>query len=270
MSRGPADVHEFSVHPQKPREFIAIGIPSFGMVHLFFLARMLNLRIPPNVALRWIYCVGKEVGDARNEIVAKALSSEQATDPPMRCRAIFFVDDDVLCHPDALLKLSADQRPIVSGLYYTKTSVPTPLALHEEGQGVTRSWRPGEIIDVAGHGMGLALIDADVFRRLRDETDLGVDAYGHPCWFKTTRDAGLLRGDGAQVTHNQTEDLYFLARARALGYQPCVDTSPQTFAWHFDTRKMIGYPLAQWEEWHTKGTITWDTDDGAVVWGNVA
>lgn len=267
MSRGPADVHDISVHSAKPREFLAIGIPSFGMVHLFFMARVLNLRLPMNVTVTWIYVVGKEVGDARNEIVAKALARET---PELKCRAIFFIDDDVLINQDCLLKLWAHQRPIVSGLYFAKTSVPQPLALHDDGAGVARSWVPGETIDVAGHGMGCTLIDADVFRRVRDENALGVDAAGYPLWFKTTRDVGIVKGDGTEITRNQTEDMYFLDHARRLGYQPAVDTSPQTFAWHLDTKRLIGYPLKQWQEWQTTGRITWETDGDPVVWENVA
>jgi hypothetical protein len=259
-----------SVHATKPREFIAIGIPTFGMVHAFFMARVMNIRMPMNTVIRWIYCVGKEVGDARNEIVAKALASETASDPPMRCKAVFFLDDDVLVHPDVLLKLLSHQRPIVSGLYYTKTSVPTPLALHDEGEGTARAWRPGELLEVAGHGMGCTLIDAEVFRRVRDCIDLGVDAHGYPRWFRTTRDQGLLRPDGESVTYNQTEDMHFLQEARAIGYQPAVDTSAQTFAWHLDTRRGIFYPQQQFAEWHQHGTITWQTDDGPVVWRHVA
>lgn len=268
--RGPADTHDLTVHPAKPREFIAIGIPSFGMVHLLFMTRVLNLRLPMNTIIRWVYVLGKEVGDARNEIVAKALATETFTDPPMRCKAIFFIDDDVLVHPDILLKLLTHQRPIVSGLYYTKTSVPTPLALHDPGEGVARSWMPGELVEVAGHGMGCTLIDAEVFRRVRDERAVGLDAHGYPCWFKTTKDQVVDRADGGQVVFNQTEDTHFLEHARTLGYRPAVDTSPQGFAWHLDTKKLVGYPLKQWQEWHTKGTITWETDGEPVVWSNVA
>jgi hypothetical protein len=38
--------------------------------------------------------------------------------------------------------------------------------------------------------------------------------------------------------------MHFLTRARALGYQPAVDTAAAAFAWHFDTKRGVGYPLA--------------------------
>lgn len=261
MTHGSADTHDISVHATGPREFIAIGIPSFGMVHLFFTARLMNLRMPMNTVTRWIYCIGKEVGDARNEIVAKALAVDE-----MRCKAVLFLDDDVLFHPDVLKRLLSHRRPIVSGLYYTKTAEPTPLALYEEGQGTPYGWTPGELLEVAGHGMGLTLIDADVFRRLQAETDLGVDRHGYPCWFRTTRDELITVPGRPTGVSNQTEDLYFLSRARALGYQPAVDTAPAAFGWHFDTKQGVGYPLQQWDEWTRTGRITWPTEQGPVVW----
>jgi hypothetical protein len=267
VSRGSADTHEFFVHESKPREFLAIGIPSFGMVHLYFAARLMNLRIPMNTVIRWFYVVGKEVGDARNEIVGRALASDGEG---MRCKAVFFLDDDVLFHPDVLKRLLSHQRPIVSGLYYTKTAEPTPLALHDEGEGTARGWTPGELIDVAGHGMGLTLIDADVFRRMRDEQDLGVDASGFPRWFRTTRDEVLTLPGRPTGVYNQTEDMHFLTRARSLGYQPAVDTGAAAFGWHFDTKHGVGYPLAQWQEWTQTGRITWPTDHGPVVWEGAA
>ena len=268
MSRGAADRIDIATHQTGPREVIALGVPSFGMVHLFWSARLYNLRMPMNRIVRHLYVVGKEVGHARNEIVAKALAMEQ-DDPGIRCTKLLFLDDDVLFHPDVLLKLLAVNRPIVSGLYYTKTSVPVPLVLSDEYAG-TKSWTPGEIVDCAAHGMGLCLIDTEVFRRVRDELDIGVDPFGYPNWFATTRDASIVRPDGVPAISNQTEDVAFLQKAVALGYQPCVDTSPQAFAWHLDTKTQTAYPQKQWAEFLTSGTVTWDTDAGPVVWSDAA
>jgi hypothetical protein len=196
--------------------------------------------------------------------VAKALQME-LEDPSVRCSHVFFLDDDVLVHPDALLKLASHQRPIVSGLYYAKQSVATPLVLSGEYGGTTRSWVPGELVDCWAHGMGCTLIDADVFRTMRD-AGLETDPHGYPAWFKTSRDAALVTPDGVGAIGNQTEDVHFLARAGQLGYQPCVDTSPQTFAFHWDAKRQTAYPQKQWREFCETGRITWQTDQGAVTW----
>lgn len=269
MSRGAADSIEIAEHTRGPREVIVVGIPTFGMVSVYFMGRLYNLRMPMNRIVRQVYCVGKEVGDARNEIVSKALQIEQ-DDPTMRCSKILFLDDDVLCHQDALLKLLSHNRPIVSGLYYTKSAVPTPLVLHGEFGGTATSWTPGDLVECWAHGMGLTLVDAEVFRRLRDETDLGVDKHGYPAWFKTTRDDALVKSDGTPAITNQTEDVYFLRRAASLGYAPAVDTSFETFGWHFDHKTFTAYPSAQWREFCAHGTVTWGTGESAVTWGAAA
>lgn len=265
MSRGAADSVEMTMHPSGPRPVIAICIPSFGMVHLMFVGRYYHLRMPMNTIQKHFYCVGKEVGAARNELVAAALKLEEH-DPSIRCSKIFFLDDDVLVHPDVLLKLLEHNRPIVSGLYYTKTTVPTPLVLHGEFEGTATHWTPGELVECHGHGMGICLIDADVFRRVRDELAIGVDQFGFPAWFKTTKDAAVVDANGRRQIQNQTEDMRFLGLARQLGYTTAVDTSPQAFGWHLDTKAGVCYPLKQWEEFRSAGTITWETEKGPVTW----
>jgi hypothetical protein len=265
VSRGAADSIDVKVHQTGPRPVIVIGLPSFGMVHLFFMARYYNLRMPMNTIQKHIYVVGKEVGDARNEIVAKALSLEEA-DPSIKCSKIFFLDDDVLVHPDALLKLLQHDRPIISGLYYTKCSVPTPLVLHDEYSGTAKDWIPGEVVECHGHGMGLTLIDAEVFRRVRDELSIGVDAHGYPAWFQTTKDAAVLGPGGVRQVKNQTEDMRFLELARQLGYTTAVDTSAQAFGWHLDTKTLTAYPEKQWREFCETGRCTWETEHGLVRW----
>lgn len=266
MSRGPGDVVEMRNYDAGPRPVIVFGVPTFGQVSIWWAARAFqNLRHPMNTIVRSVIVAGLEVGHARNELVARALDIERQ-DPALRCTHVFFLDDDVLVHPDAMLKLLADKRPIVSGLYYAKTSVPIPLVLHGEYAGTTRGWMPGDLVDCWGHGMGLTLVETEVFRRLRDETPLGVDDRGYPAWFATTRDAALVTASGVPAVHNQTEDVAFLRKAAALGYQPCVDTSAAAFGFHWAQAEQRAYPLRQWTEYRDTGRITWDTDAGPVVW----
>lgn len=267
-----SNTYEHIVASTAKRSFIAIGLPTFGQVNIGWALRLFRgLRDPMNTAVRYFIVEGNEVGLARNQIVARVFEVE-AKDPSIRASHIFFVDDDVLVHQDALLKLYAHDRDIVSGLYFSKSSVPDALILMEEG--TQRRWAPGEVVECWAHGMGLTLIKMDVFRRMRDELDLGVDAQGNPAWFKTGRDVALSRPDGTPAVINQTEDVYFLRRAAELGYQPAVDTSHQTFGFHYDHTARVCYPRKQWDEFVASGgtRITWtDTPDGQpVVWGEVA
>lgn len=269
MSRGASDKVEHIVRSTERRSFIAMGFPTFGVVNIGWASRVFaQLRHPMNTVVRHYIVEGNEVGLARNEIVARALEVEDH-DPSIRCSHVFFVDDDVLVHQDALLKLHAHDRDIVSGLYFSKTSVPDALILMEEG--TARRWTPGELVECWAHGMGLTLVKSEVFRRMRDELELGEDSLGNPAWFRTTRDAVLTRPDGMPAIHNQTEDVYFLRKAAQLGYSPAVDTSHQAFGFHWAQGERRAYPLKQWDEFVRTGgrRITWtDTPDGRpVVWG---
>lgn len=266
MSRGAGDTIEIVQH-EAVREFVAIGIPTFGLVNIFWASRLFGqLRHPMNRDVRVLVVVGTEVGLARNEIVSRIFEME-AAEPGRRCSHLLFVDDDVLVHPDLLLKLMADDRPIVGGLYYAKTSVPQPLVLHGESDGIRQSWEPGELVECWAHGMGATLIRMEVFRRLRDETALGADERGHLNYFETTRDAAVLKADGTAAVRNQTEDVNFLRKAAALGYVPTVDTGAQAFGWHWSQAEQRAFPIRQWAEYQSKGTITWVREGKPdVVW----
>lgn len=263
MSRAAGDATLYVAHGSGRRQLIAWGVPTLGMVPARFMGAHYALAQPTNVGVVHVYCEGKEVGDARNEIVARSLSFDNDA---REVTHVFFLDDDVLPHPEAFKKLYANGRDIVGGLYYLKLATPTPMVLHDETFGVAKSWRPGELVECAAHGMGLTLIRTEVFKRMRDELDLGTDAFGFPQWFKTLKDHMIVGADGRPAFINETEDAYFCKRARSLGYQPCVDTSAQAFGFHWAQKEQRAYPLKQWKEHIEKGTITWETDDGPVVW----
>lgn len=267
MSR--ADSVDFASYDHQKRQVIVLGIPSLGLVSLRWVKSFYELRMPTNCGVVHLYREGKEVGDARNEIVACAFDW-QARHPDTDVLGVFFIDDDVLPHPEALVKILSHQQPIMSGLYYMKYQVDTPLIILDEGQGAKRSWRPGEVVDCAIHGMGLTFVAMEVFRRLRDETDLGVDGFGFPLWFKTRKEERVVDAFGNASVYNETEDVYFLKRARALGYQPRVDTSAQAFAWHWHKKERRGYPLKLWTEYQTTRRMTWITDGEPIVWEDCA
>lgn len=267
MSRGASDQAVYAAHGTGKVPMIAFCIPTLGRVSMRFLEAHYNLGMPTNVPVIRVYVEGKEVGDARNECVARAL---QFDDDEREITHIFFLDDDVLPHPEALKKLHSAKRDIIGGLYYLKTQTPTPMIVMDEGDGVAREFIPGEVVECSAHGMGLTLIKAEVFKRLRDETDLGVDRHGYPRWFETIRDKALVDQHGNMKILNETEDVYFLRAARKLGYRPCVDTSAQAFGWHWQQGQQRAYPLKQWFEFQTKQTITWPLDHHPpVVWAGL-
>jgi hypothetical protein len=267
MSRGASDQTVYQAHGSGRVKMIAFCIPTLGRVSMRFLEAHYSLGMPTNVPMLRVYVEGKEVGDARNECVARAL---QFDDDEREITHIFFLDDDVLPHPEALKKLHAADRDIIAGMYFLKTQTPTPMIVMDEGDGVAREFVPGEVVECSAHGMGLTLIKSEVFKRLRDETDLGTDVHGYPQWFHTTRDKTIYDQHGLMRVMNETEDVYFLRRARALGYRPAVDTSAEAFGWHWEQGKQRAFPLKQWFEFQQHRTITWPLDNRpAVVWSGM-
>src|SRR3990167_9854139 len=125
MKPSAMDVHEYE-HAAPP--MIGLGVPTFGMVSIRWHMCMLSLGMPMNVPSTLFTVIGAEIGDARNEIVQRALAFEH---PKTKARIshLFFVDDDCLLSTSALRQLYEHRKPIMAGLYYTKSTPPEPLIL---------------------------------------------------------------------------------------------------------------------------------------------
>lgn len=211
---------------------IGICIPSLGMVSMPWHSRMKNLAMPMNVAHMECYVIGEEVGKARNEMVATCLNEG--------CNWIFFVDDDVLLPADALVKLFAHKRDMVSGVYFLKHETPQPLILRGVCGGIYTDWSQGDMVECDAHGMGCTLIHKRVFDAIMP--NVPKDARGIPEWFKTRHDEPV--GHGLNVL-SMTEDTDFCAKAKIAGFQPVVDTG--VFCYHWDHRAKIAYPTKEWK-----------------------
>lgn len=211
----------------------AIAVPSLGMVSVPWHNRIIMLGIPMNTQHCRMFVVGKPVDKARNELVKAALESN--------CSHVFFIDDDVLIPPDALIRLHAHKRDIVGGVYFTKDDTcSTPLIMRGMGEGVFEpdwDWTPGDVVECRAIGMGCTLIRREVFERMRAEVP--VDEDGTPQWFVTRINERI---DGSFIS--QTEDVDFCSKAVALGYTVACDTG--VWCWHWDQAKQQGYPPVKW------------------------
>lgn len=199
---------------------IVFGVPTLGLVSIDWMTRLFHLRVPPNSTFVQDYVLGEDgIAEKRNRIVHGALERGASH--------VFFVDDDVLFHSDVLLTLLSRKRPIVSGLYYQKSPLDSPLLWSGPGEG-TMTWAPNQLVPCWAHGMGLTLIETAVFRALPAP------------WFRTL----------SRAVHGQdvSEDVFFLRRAAEAGYQPLVDTSEAAFAHHRDSATGTIYPAASWQE----------------------
>lgn len=241
---------------------VVIGVPSLGTVSLEWALAFSQLVYPMATVIGKNVCKGRSVAEARNEIARAAFDLADVDETELT--HVFFLDDDVLPAPHVLPRLLGHRVPIVSGVYFSRCEASEPLIFSGPYSGSER-FEPGAGLKaVWGHGMGLTLIAAEVFRRMNDGS-LEADRYGNPCWFRTQQGEIVEQG-GKRVIVNRTEDLYFLDAANKLGYQPHVDCSPTAFGWHYDRRTQRGYPYPQWCEFREKQTVTWPTPEGPVVW----
>lgn len=221
---------ELRAYEGRSKGLVLLGVPTFGAVSIEWHGHMMQLQTPLNRSIRHMYVKGKEVGEARNEIVKHALEYRGLLGE--KFTHVFFVDDDVLIPPHALAQLLNHNKPIVSGLYYAKMATPQPLILSDAFGGVLTDWTPGDLVDCHAHGMGCTLIAREVF-----------EAIGGP-WFQTTNQR-FMSPDGTPVMWHQTEDVFFLDKARAARFQPCVDTG--LFCFHYSMAERVGYPLDRWQ-----------------------
>ena len=251
---------EFVQYEMDTARVVMVAIPTFGTVSYAWHQHMMQLQNPMNRSVAHYAIGGQEVGDARNLLVDYALKFQHSNG--WTASHVFFVDDDTLIPSNALLKLLAHKRPIVSGLYFTKTDPAQPLMLGGDQGGVIDRWAPNSVVECRVHGMGCTLIEIGVFKALIEQQLVEQGLYyeeGQPkdIWrfFATTRDAQRETEDGMPTLYNETEDAYFLKRAAKLGYQPAVDTS--ILCWHWDNVKKQAYPLPQWIQHRSGQPVDW-------------
>jgi len=243
-------------------KLIVVATPTrtFYGPSIHFYSALTQLRYPNNSASRHAYVVGLDVAEARNSLVATAFSFENDR---TEVGHIFWIDDDVICHPHVLLRLMSHRKPIASGVYFTKNKVfSQPLILPAPGGGMAE-FIPNQLMEVWASGSGLTLVDMDVYRKLRSQ--VGVDAKGNPEYYKTTTGGGEYLGDMAYL--GGTEDTYFcnLAKER-LNVPTWVDTDSVAFGWHLDRETLQGYPRPQFEQMQRGESVVWETSKGTITW----
>lgn len=106
---------------------------------------------------------GQSPATNRNIIIEQALQLEATH--------VFFVDDDVLIPRDALKKLLAHDKDIVSGLYLQRNFPHAPIAFNvslNDGKCRYKFLNNKEtgLVEVVNFGLGCCLIKTDVFRNI--------------------------------------------------------------------------------------------------------
>jgi hypothetical protein len=130
---------------------------------------------------------------------------------------LFFLDDDVICPPDTILKLLSHNKPIVSGVYYRRYAPLAPVMLLDSANGPQwiTEYPANSLIKVDYVGAGCLLIHRSVLESL---PPLSTSAH----WFEW-------RCNRTDLPHLEktSEDFTFCKHARNHGFEIFVDTSIQ-------------------------------------------
>lgn len=106
---------------------------------------------------------GQSPGRNRNMAIEEAIK--------MECTHCFFVDDDVVLRPDALLRLLAHDKDMVGGLYLMRNYPHLPILFDEsynDGRCKFSFLTPGRkgLVEAVNTGLGCALIKTEVFKKM--------------------------------------------------------------------------------------------------------
>lgn len=192
------------------------------MVSTYFLQSRMAQQFPLVSSAIDKVVLNKPIAEARNEIVQFALDQG--------AHYIFWLDDDVIAPGDAFLKMYNHQKDIVNGVYWSKSNPPMPLLFRNHLEGPYWDWHIGDFIEIDAAGNGLTLVKTDVYRKISETV-------GGP-WYST--DYSSFPGINSSPANN-TEDLYFYAKARKAGYKIWADTSIQAF--HYEKNSQILYSM---------------------------
>lgn len=156
------------------RNRILICVPSLGNVRMEWVLSRYGQIIPCN----WSQVDTVEfmtdfspleymVADARNACCVAVVEKD--------FEWLLFIDDDTCLPPEAFLifneYMMKKDVPVVSGVYFTKSSPPEPLVYRGRGNAFYRDWKRGDKVWVDGLPMGCTLIRGDLIRTMWDNSE---------------------------------------------------------------------------------------------------
>jgi hypothetical protein len=165
---------------QSPRQKLLIGTPTLGIVRFEWCAARWGQIIPCNwqtghlpIAMPGVYHIdssgvlGCLVADAQNVIVQEVIDKGYEW--------LFLHEDDVLLPPDMFLRMNeymrAEEVPVVSGLYYTKSEPSEPVVYRGRGNSFYGNWKRGDEVWVDGVPTGCLLIHASILEAMHADAE---------------------------------------------------------------------------------------------------
>jgi hypothetical protein len=158
---------------EKPGHRLFIATPARGYVRMEWALARFGQIIPTNwqhadyVQMMNMFApIGYEIADAQNIIVKAFLDNGSEW--------LFLLEDDVILPPNGFILLNEYIRsrkvPVVSGLYFTKSSPPEPLIYRGRGNSYFTGWKIGDKVWCDGVPTGCLLIHRTILEALWKES----------------------------------------------------------------------------------------------------
>lgn len=180
---------------------ILIAVPCMDEVAAGFAQSLATLDKVGDCVVTFI--VGSLIYESRNKICKQAIE--------IGADYVMWFDSDMVIPHDTMSRLLADEKDIVSGLYFRRVSPYTPVAFKKirlsdgEEQGHWEGfddYPENTVFELEGIGFGCVLITTDVLMDIASKYGTWFDPIGH-----------------------YGEDLSFCIRARECGYKVWLDSS---------------------------------------------
>lgn len=219
-----------------PGPHTVIGIPTYGVVTMDFTISLMRIGAPLGATMAHYplavhLCTGADSGEklatARNTIAQWAVDND--------AKKLFFLDDDVLCPADVILRLDRlmddNDFDLIGGCYWSKTPHPQPLMWRGFMEAPYMDWSVGEVVEVDWTGMGAMLINVESLQKIPQP------------WFSTEY---RLFDEAIRNNRNLTEDIFFYSQAKKAGMKIWVDTAIQC---EHQDRNAFPYPRYAMPAW---------------------
>lgn len=176
---------------------ILIGVPTNKYVETQTMKSIYDLIVPDGYETELQFFYGYQIDQIRNLIADWAKNYDY----------LFSVDSDIVLPKDALVKMLAADKDIISGLYIQRIPNTHTLEIYREGKNVPIEQLGNGVVEIDACGFGCCLIKGGVFRKM---------VYPHFVY-------------KSAIDHRNTvsEDVYFCSKAKGAGFKVWADTSIQ-------------------------------------------
>lgn len=167
-------IHRIDINPGEWTRRILIGTPCTGVVRMEWVLARYGQIIPANWShvdqIQWMNAYAPMryiLADAQNLIVKEAVEQ--------KFEWLLLVEQDNVLPPNAFIILNQYMRkktvPVISGLYFTKSSPAEPILYRGRGNSYYDKWKIGEKVWVDGIPMGTTLIHCSILRAMWEESE---------------------------------------------------------------------------------------------------